>query len=218
VARRIRELIAEGAVGEPRALRLLYLWDLHGKYECDANGDRVESPRRIGRMLEGGPMVDCGVHQIDLALWWLRSDIVRQRAAGVWVDQEYAAPDHVYLHLDHANGVHTAVEVSFSYSHTAKEPVNRFLYEVIGTRGLIRYDRDGWRFEVRNESGTHYLPGASEKDFHGMYAAWRDALERGELGDVPSGVQGLRVTRIARSATDELIAERARALARRGLK
>jgi predicted dehydrogenase len=218
VARRIRDLIGEGAIGEPRALRLIYLWDLHGKYEWDESGNRVESPRRVGRMLEGGPMVDCGVHQIDLALWWLSSDVVRQYATAAWVDRENTAPDHVWLHLDHANGAHTMVEMSFAYCHTAREPVNRFVYEIIGTGGLIRYDRDGWRLEVRNESGTYFLPGASEKDFHGMYEAWRDALESGHLGDVPSAEQGLRVTRIARSATAELIAGQAISLSRGGLK
>jgi predicted dehydrogenase len=208
VALRIKELIRAGAIGEVRAMRLVYIWDLHGKYEWREDGERVESPRRIGRMLEGGPMVDCGVHQIDLARWWTGSEIVHQQAAGAWVDNDYEAPDHVWLHLDHASGCHTAVEMSFSYTHTAKEPINHFSYHVIGTDGLIRYDRDGWHFEVRNSHGTEFLPGASEKDFEGMYREWSHALHTGELRDMPTGRDGLVATRLARTATEECIAQR----------
>lgn len=208
VAMKIRELVQAKAIGDVRALRLIYVWNLHGKWEYDAEGNRFESPRRIGRMVEGGPMVDCGVHQIDLAQWWTGSEVVRQTASGAWVDNEYEAPDHVWLHLDHENSAHTAVEMSFSYTHTAKEPIAHFSYHLIGTDGLIRYDRDGWHFEMRNSEGTTYFPGSDEKNFVGMYHAWRDALHTGDAGDLPTGRDGLRVTRIARSATEQVIAGR----------
>jgi len=206
VALKIKELVQNQVIGDVRALRLVYLWNLHGRWEYDDTGNRFVSPRRVGRMVEGGPMVDCGVHQIDLALWWLDSPIVHQIGVGAWIDNDFEAPEHAWLHMDHANGAHTAVEMSFSYTHTAHEPLDRFTYELIGTGGLIRYDRDGWRFEVRNEHGTFWLPGASEKNFYGMYAAFRDLLETGERGNLPTAEDGLRVTQIARSATEEAIA------------
>jgi predicted dehydrogenase len=208
VALKIKEILRAGAIGTPRLARLVYIWNLHGRYEWDAQGNRFVSPRRVGRMAEGGPMVDCGVHQIDLALWWLDSPVARQVGVGAWVDDDFEAPEHVWLHLDHESGAHTMVEVSFSYAHTSKEPVDRFTYEIQGTDGLIRYDRDGWRFEVRTGEGTYWLPGASEKNFHGMYAAFRDTLETGVLGDLPTAEDGLRVTRVARAATDEAIGRR----------
>ena len=65
----IHRLIRRGAIGEVRDLRLNYLWNLHGKWSWNEKGERIPSSLRIGRMLEGGPMVDCGVHQIDLARW-----------------------------------------------------------------------------------------------------------------------------------------------------
>lgn len=208
VAMKIKELVYNRVIGDIRALRLVYIWNLHGRWEYTSDGQRVLSPRRIGRMVEGGPMVDCGVHQIDLALWWLGSDVVHQHAHAAWVEDDFEAPDHMWLHLDHENKAHSMVEMSFAYSHTAKEPVDRFTYELIGTDGLIRYDRDGWRFDVRNEQGTFWLPGASEKNFPGMYAAFRDTLETGILGDLPTAQDGLRVTRIARAATEQAILER----------
>lgn len=212
VAQRIKQLVTDGAIGDVRALRLIYIWNLHGKYAYDASGQRYESPLRVGRMQEGGPLVDCGVHQIDLALWWLQSPVTRQQVSAAWVDDEYTAPDHVWLHLDHANNAHSAIEMSFSYTHTAREPINHFSYHLIGTKGLIRYDRDNWHFEVRNEQGTQYLPGAGEKNFADMYAAWRDALESEDFSKMPSARDGQIVTRIARSATNEAIQARNNAI------
>ena len=198
VAQQIRNLVAQKAIGEVRVLRLLYLWNLHGKYVFDKEGNRHESPLRIGRMHEGGPMVDCGVHQIDLARWWLQSEVVKQVSVAAHIDQDYDAPDHVWLHLTHENGVQSHIEMSFSYCHTARDPVNIFTYEVIGTEGLIKYNRDGWILEVRNASETYHLPGASEKNFAGMHRAWRDALETGDFSALPTAEDGLRATQISR--------------------
>ena len=207
VAQKIKQILEERWIGEVRALRLVYLWNLHGKWEWDEQGNRYESARRIGRFEEGGPMVDCGAHQIDLARWWVGSEITRQSAAAAWVE-EHEAPGHMWLHLDHENSCHTMVEISYSYTHTAQDPLDLFSYELIGTDGVIRYFRDGWRFEVRNSKGTLVLPGASEKDFGGMYAAWRDALHTGRLGSLPTGRDGLTATRIARRATESVMANR----------
>ena len=209
VALRIRELVAQGVIGEVRALRLIYIWNLHGKFDLDENGQKVLAPRRIGRMVEGGPMVDCGVHQIDLSRWWLQSEVTRYHAEAAWVDtEEFEAPDHMWLHMDHENGAHAAIEMSFSYTHTAAEPLAHFSYHLVGSDGLIRYDRDNWHFEVRTPRGTEYLPGASEKNFTGMYHAWRDALESGTPGELPTGEDGRIVTRIARDATEQVVAAR----------
>jgi hypothetical protein len=92
----IRRLVREHGIGEVRLLRLIYNWHLHGKWHWDEDGRRVDAPLRVGRMREGGPMVDCGVHQIDLARWWLDSEVRWQRGLGVWID-DYEAPDQLPL-------------------------------------------------------------------------------------------------------------------------
>jgi predicted dehydrogenase len=205
-----KSMIADGTIGDVRSLRLVYNWNLHGKYMQTESGEIIENPRRRGRMLEGGPMIDCGVHQIDLARWWLGSEVERQMAAGTWVD-DYEAPDHMYLHLDHANGAHSFVEVSFSYTHTAKEPRSHYVYEAIGTDGIIRYNREEQTFEVRTSLETRHLRWHEEKNFEGMYSAFAHALQTGDGGNLPTGHDGLIATRIATAATDSVIAERIRA-------
>ena len=208
-ARDIHRLVRSKAIGEIRALRLVYLWNLHGKWSWNERGERIASPLRVGRMLEGGPMVDCGVHQIDLARWWLGSEVEWQRGLGVWVE-DYEAPDHLYLHMGHSCGAHTMVEMSFSYNATSREPRSHFQYELIGTDGVIRYNREEHSFELRNSHGTQWLSWQPEKNFAGMYAEFAQALASRQAGDMPTARDGLIATHIARQATEEAIRDRER--------
>ena len=206
-ALQIHQLVREGEIGTVRALRLIYIWNLHGKWEDGPDGKPILSRLRIGRMTEGGPMVDCGVHQIDLARWWLGSEIVSHDGVGVWLE-DFEAPDHMYLHMNHACGAHTMVEMSFSYNATAKEPRSNFQYELIGTDGVIRYNREEHNFDIRNSKGTQHLPWYPEKNFTGMYHEFLHALKSGKDRNMPSARDGLAATRVARAATNKAIAER----------
>lgn len=201
-ALKIKELVASRAIGEVRSLRLIYNWDLHGKYVLDAAGNRVIQSRRAGRMLEGGPMVDCGTHQIDLAAFWLESEVVRVCGHGSWAD-EYDAPDHVWAHLDHANGAHTMVEISYSYHHTTMHKRHEFVYELIGTEGVIRYDREARSFTLDNASGRQELPFHPEKDFRRLYVEWAASLHGRPAPLLASAVTGQRVTDIALQVTEQ---------------
>ncbi len=194
-------MVERGEIGEVRAARLIYLWNLHGKWAQDEAGNRVENARRVGRMDEGGPMIDCGVHQIDLARWWLGSEVVSQQSIGAWVEN-FEVPDHIWLHMNHQNGSKTLVEISYSYCATCAGPHSQFVYELIGTDGLIRYDRGAKTFELRNSKGTQKLEWSSEKEFAAMYRAFARALQTGENGDLPTGEDGLKALQIARAATE----------------
>jgi predicted dehydrogenase len=209
-ALKIRELVLEKAIGDVRSLRLIYNWNLHGKYTMTPEGERVIQKRREGRMREGGPMVDCGTHQIDLAHFWLGSEVVNYSAHGAWVD-EYQAPDHMWLHMDHANGAHTMVEMSYSYHHTSLNKRKEFVYELIGTDGVIRYDDDTREFFMENGTGKHQFPFHDVKSFERMYKEWCHALETGHSDLLTSAEDGMRVVDIARSATEDVIRNRGKA-------
>lgn len=206
-ALKIRELVRNKAIGDVRSLRLIFNWNLHGKFTTDACGERVIQKRREGRMLEGGPMVDCGAHQIDLATFWLNSEVTDFSSHGAWVD-DYEAPDHLWLHMDHVSGAHSMIEMSYSYHHTSKHARSEFVYELIGTDGVIRYDRNAKTFRMENVSGTTELEFFPEKSFSGMYAEWANALTTGSSSLLTSAEEGMRVTDIARQATDSAIRNR----------
>lgn len=207
VALKIRELAQSKAIGEVCSLRLIYNWDMHGKFVLDEAGKPVLHQRREGRMQEGGPMVDCGTHQIDLAHFWLDSPVIHFTARGAWVDR-HEAPDHMWLQMDHANGAHSMVEISYSYHYTTRNKRREFVYELIGSDGVIRYDREEQSFQMENGDGTHHLEFGGEKNFTRMYDEFANALKQGGSGLLTSAADGMRVVEIAREATNQAIAHR----------
>jgi predicted dehydrogenase len=72
-ARRIKSLLAQGAIGEVYALELVF----HNAYGPDKPWFR----RR--ELAGGGCLVDLGTHLVDLALWLTESDTARVRSARV---------------------------------------------------------------------------------------------------------------------------------------
>jgi predicted dehydrogenase len=133
--------------------------------------------------------------------------VTRHHGIGAWVES-HDAPDHVFLHMDHENGAHTMVEISYSYGHTSRDQRCKFVYELIGTDGVIRYDRQSRVFEMVNKSGTHHMHWHDEKNFDGMYHEFENALRTGKPGDMPTGTDGLLATRIAQTATAEAMKSR----------
>ncbi|RYG30777.1 Gfo/Idh/MocA family oxidoreductase, partial [bacterium] len=191
VTRTLKGWIDAGEIGELRLLRMSYLWNLHGRYAPDSAGEWQETPMWRGRMEEGGPMIDCGVHFIDLARLFTGSEIVEVQGAGAWV-ADYEAPDWTLGTLTHANGAVTMVEVGFTYGHTAKVPRALFTYDLVGTGGTARYDRELSRLELRNGEGLIEAHGGWEKDFVGMYGAWARALSTRDLGPL-AGAEEARI-------------------------
>lgn len=100
------------------------------------------------------------------------------------------------------------VEMSFSYNATSKEPRSHFQYELIGTDGVIRYNREEHSMELRNSHGTRYLHWHGEKNFAGMYAEFAHALWTGESRNMPTAADGLAATVISQAATRQAIADR----------
>jgi len=204
---KIRELVAENAIGEVRSLRLVNNWNAHGKYRTNAEGTRILQARRHGRMLEGGPLLDCGTHQIDLAHFWLNSPVEAFTGRGAWVE-DYEAPDHIWLHMDHASGAHTMIEVSYSYQHTTAGKRKELVFELIGTEGVIRYDAEERTFVMDNQTGHHEFDCGEEKNFLRLYQEWARALDGGGSTLLTSAEDGMRVVEIARDATNQAIAFR----------
>jgi predicted dehydrogenase len=212
MTRRVRDAIRDGAIGELRSIRLVNIWDCHGKYirdpnspvvQADAAADdhgRVLNLRRDRFMREGGPMIDCGVHQIDLARWWAGSEIDSFTGHGTRIDDEYNTPDHVYIHATHENGVHSMIESSYSYGHTAREQQTHYRFEAIGTNGIIFFDSAINSFQLATPDAITRFPFNQGKGFNAMYEQFRDAIETGQAGAFATGEDGIIATRIARQA------------------
>lgn len=216
MAVKVREIIRAGAIGDLRLIRLSYIWDCHGKYVRQTNAGlsigsstpdaqgRFLNLRRDRFMREGGPMVDCGVHEIDLAAFWAGAPISRFDSHGARIDDAYPIPDHLFIHATHANGVKSMMEASFSYSHTAKEPLSHYRFEAIGTGGVVCIDFDQKRFLLANNEGTTQLEFYVGKDFDAMYRQFRKLIASGDRGAFATGEDALIASRIAQQATDQV--------------
>ncbi len=207
VALQLKQWIEQGIVGKVKHIRMIYLWNLHGQWVQNEAGTWIESPMWKGRMMEGGPLVDCGVHQIDLIRWMTGLEIKKWEGFGTWVS-DFEAPDHVVAQLQLENGITASVEVSFTYGHTAKEPRSVFTYEVIGTGGVARFDRDGYIVEARNGEGIHLGHGTGEKNFEGMYFQFAEFLRSGNAGNLATPHDAMVATEIAVDCTDQAIRRR----------
>jgi predicted dehydrogenase len=209
VVRQLRDWMRSGEIGDAKHLRMIYMWNLHGQWIQDAKGLWIESPAWKGRMREGGPLIDCGVHQIDLIRWITGLEVRDYDAHGAWVSN-YESPDHILAFLQLEAGVTASVEVSFTYGHTAKEPLSWFSYEIIGTGGVARFDRNGYILETRNGQGVHSVPGTGEKDFDGMYRQFAEFIHTGRKGDLASPQDAMVASEIAVGCTDRAIQKRLR--------
>ncbi len=205
VSQTIKHLIVSKAIGDLRTLRFVFNWDCRGKYS-EPEG-KVLNVRRDFRMKDGGPLVDCGVHQIDLARFWSGSEPVHWCGHGSWAD-DYETPDHVWVHLDHANGIHTMVECSFSYGHQCPNTTPVYAYDIIGTDGFIHYEKATRNFELHNANGIEKLPFDDEKDFLAMYKAILANRNGNGSETLPSCDDGLIATCIARTATEQAMKKR----------
>lgn len=90
-------------------------------------------------------------------------------------------------------------------------PGTNFLYELIGTDGVIRYNREEHSFELRNSHGPHHLPWHPEKSFVGIHAEFAKALKSGRPGNMPTARDGIMASRIAQAATEQAIRDRKQA-------
>ena len=82
------------------------------------------------------------------------------------------------------------------------------MHPLIGTDGVIPYDRSARSFQMDHPSGTTTFDFHDEKSFSGMYAEWAQALRTGSSALLASAVDGMQVTDIARQATEAAIKAR----------
>jgi predicted dehydrogenase len=193
---RVRAVLDEGALGRPRVLRFINLW-MGGRW---AGEERYRMLMTDGQ----GPIVDCGVHAIDLARWLGRAEFAEVRAMGAHVEG-YAEPDHVILTGRLASGALVLIEESWVYTHTTPEHAVRRELEVLGDAGLARYSAESGELGVYTSAGTSHEPmGKTEKPFVAMYERVLARVRRGALvEDLASGEDGLAALRVALAALRE---------------
>ncbi len=123
----IQAFIAEGEIGDLAIVRVCHMTPGHMPTE--------------GHAPEGPPFHDCGMHYVDVARWYAKSEYKTWHAQGIrmWSHEE---PWWVQCHGTFENGVVFDITQGFVYGHLAKEKTHNCYVDVIGTRGIARMRHD----------------------------------------------------------------------------
>jgi myo-inositol 2-dehydrogenase/D-chiro-inositol 1-dehydrogenase len=123
----MQAFIAEGEIGELAIVRVCHMTPGHMPGE--------------GHEPEGPPFHDCGMHYVDVARWYAKSDYATWHAQGVrmW---SHTDPWWVQAHGTFKNGIAFDVTQGFVYGHLAKDKTHNCYFEAIGTRGICRMRHD----------------------------------------------------------------------------
>ncbi len=123
----IQAFIAEGEIGKLAIVRVCHMTPGHMPTE--------------GHDPEGPPFHDCGMHYVDVARWYAKSEFQTWHAQGLrmWNHKD---PWWVQAHGTFENGVVFDITQGFVYGHLAKDKTHNCYVDVIGTRGICRMHHD----------------------------------------------------------------------------
>jgi predicted dehydrogenase len=115
--------IAEGEIGDLAIIRVCHMTPGHMPTE--------------GHEPEGPPFHDCGMHYVDVARWYAKSEYEKWHAQGIrmW---DYKDPWWVNTHGHFKNGVVFDITQGFVYGHLAKQKTHNCYVDIIGTKGICR--------------------------------------------------------------------------------
>lgn len=134
--RRLHDMIADGMIGEPRVLRMVQNHHHMGQ-------------RRLTELLKDcSPVVDCGVHYIDVARWFTGQEVESISGVGSRISVAPDAPNFDYgmLTMRMSGGA-----VAYYEAGWARTVAFQNLKEFIGTKGRIRFTLQSERYFDREE-------------------------------------------------------------------
>lgn len=123
----LQRFIAEGEIGDLGIIRVCHMTPGHMPTE--------------GHEPEGPPFHDCGMHYVDVARWYAKSEYEKFHAQGIrmWAHED---PWWVQVHGNFKNGVVFDITQGFVYGHLAAEKTHNCYVDCIGTKGICRMRHD----------------------------------------------------------------------------
>jgi predicted dehydrogenase len=206
VVRQMKRLIAEGVTGR--------LVGCEGRCAAGRLSRYIEG--NAGWMLEkarsgGGPMLNLGVHWIDLYRWLLADEVVEVIGKNVRVNLQYDIEDNSFALLTFSRGTVLALDISYTVPDSF--PFGRDLYLALrGTAGVLSWSPSfegvKERLFVCSDSGEYTQGAHQHLDFElppqpgyagvmGL-AFLRDLVESVRSGKPPSitGQDGLKALEV----------------------
>lgn len=123
----MRRFIDEGELGELAIIRVCHMTPGLAPGE--------------GHEYEGPCFHDCGMHYVDIARWYARSEYATWHAQGLrmW---SYKEPWWLQCHGTFENGIVFDITQGFVYGQMSKEQTHNSYIDLIGTKGIVRMTHD----------------------------------------------------------------------------
>ena len=198
--REARRLLAEGAIGEPRLLRLAQ-WD-----------PEPPPPAFCDPAVSGGIEVDCGVHECDLAAWLCDSPVVEAFARGAPTRSDIAAVGDVeslagLLVLAAGQPVSLDLARTAAHSDVVRSEIvgehGSLICEAHGAGALIVRQDDGMRevlpLDRRRPAGRARAPDRRARRGRRGRARARCRAAVGRRRGAALGARAARVARLGRA-------------------
>lgn len=198
---KMKRLLDEGKIGKLKVARFVGNW-MGGRWASD---ERYKMLITVGL----GPIVDCGIHDFDLARWYTGSEFASVSAAGTYIE-DWPNPDHVTATCKMENGVFVHIETGWAYTHNTPEHEGNLRTDLIGTDGLLSYV--DWQTGLPGHETIREFSCYSKdecyrekiespaKAFDLMYSLMAGSIRKGELIDLPSGRDGVQALKAALEA------------------
>ncbi len=170
---RLAELIRGGAVGELRLMRMVQ------------NHHAMDWPRYKRLMTDCPPIVDCGVHYLDVMQWFAGAPITEVGGVSARLDEDAPRDNHGIAQVRLANGCMGIYEAGWSRNLASEN-----LKEFIGTKGRLTLTLKENRTQHREEGDliTLYSSETGEyaavnvpskyKDMYAQLSALIDMIEK----------------------------------------
>ena len=140
----IRQFIDRGEIGELAIIRVCHMTPGLAPGE--------------GHEYEGPAFHDCGMHYVDIARWYARSEFKTWNAQAVrmW---SYKDPWWLQCHGIFENGVVFDITQGHVYGQLAKDQTHNSYIDIIGTKGIARMTHDFKTavVELRGTTQTHCI-------------------------------------------------------------
>lgn len=176
---KVHDMIRQGAIGDVRLIRMV-------------QNHHIMNPHRYGELLKDcPPIVDCGVHYIDVVRWFTGLEVKSVYAMGTDIDHRADDEfDHGLLCMKLENGGSAYYEAGWADNLAAQN-----LKEFIGTKGRIRLTLQDNRLQDHEEGDLIEYYTSADKTYRtinnpsvykNMYAQLEtliDMIENGSEGN-----------------------------------
>jgi len=189
----IQQYIADGEIGDLAIIRVCHMTPGHMPGE--------------GHEPEGPPFHDCGMHYVDVARWYAKSEFKDWHAQGLrmW---NYKDPWWVQAHGTFDNGVVFDITQGFVYGHLAADKTHNCYVDCIGTKGIarMRHDFKTATIEVHgiNQTVTHSDP-FNDKKLDVMVDLFARSLIAGRNVGVPTPRDSVIASEVAYKMLNDAI-------------